>query len=112
MSRTYEHTGNGRIRVLIDNFEKSKNQTVNTIGVDTSSTSRTITLSSSDKRDRKIFFIHDQSGNANINRIRIETEGNGTISGANSGGDKKFVEITEAYESVTLRSNGKEWYIV
>lgn len=82
------------------------------IGVDTSTGAYTITLSSADAQDGREFVIHDQAGNASGNSITIDTEGSETISGAQYGTDLASVLLTTDNESITLRSDGTNWYIV
>lgn len=83
------------------------------IGVDTSSGSYTVTLSSSDATDGRTIVIHDDGSNASGNPITVNTEGSETISGANYGSDLSTVTLNTDNESVTLRANNNgNWFVV
>ena len=64
------------------------------------------TLASSEVSDGRTVEITDTGGNAGTNNITISTEGSETISG-----DATLVMNID-YTSVTLRSDGTNWFIV
>jgi hypothetical protein len=82
------------------------------IGVDTSAGAFTVTLSTADATDGREIVIHDQAGNASGNSITVNTEGSETISGANYGTDLSSVDLTTDNESIVVRSDGTDWYII
>jgi len=70
------------------------------IGDNYNGTGRTITLSSSDRVDGKVFFIHDLKGNANINNIEIFAEMTFPA----------LTTITTANGVKMIYSDGSNWY--
>jgi hypothetical protein len=91
--------------------EKSANYSVeNTdyvIGVTSATGGKMITLPSASGNSGRVFVIKDQSGSASAtDYIRIMTQSGETIEGQSS------YDIDVPYESVTVYSNGTDWFIV
>lgn len=82
------------------------------IGVDSSAGAFTVTLSSADATDGRELVIHDDGGNAATNNVTIDTEGTETISGEAFGGGNTSIALTSNFQSVKLRSDGSNWFVV
>ena len=70
-----------------------------TVGADT------ITLQTADTTEGRIIIIKDEGGNAGAQTITIATEGAQTIDGSAT------ATITTNYDSLTLVSDGTNWFI-
>lgn len=77
-----------------------------TIFVKTGQISNNVMLSTDDANKGNRVRIVDKSGNASSNNININTESNQKVNGQNT------AVIDSDYESVTLESDGDDWFIV
>jgi hypothetical protein len=75
------------------------------IGVDTTSNVVELTLPLASSVPDQMFNIVDEGGNANANNITITPTGGDTISGESS------LVISSAYNSISIYSNGSDWFI-
>lgn len=107
---------NARTRLLTD-FEVSRttvsSSTYDIVGSDnvvlvsyTDTGTATITIPTAQVHDGRILNIKDSGGNATANNITIQTGGSETIDGSST-----FV-INVNYQSVTLVSDGNDWFII
>lgn len=86
------------------NYTITDTDTFDTIGVITSSTSKTITLpTASANKDRLIKIFKQDSG---AGYAIVDAEGSETIN------DNLKWEITEQYGFITVHSTGSKWYVV
>jgi len=76
------------------------------IAVTSTAAARTITLRTADTVGRRTYIIKDESGGAAANNITVATEGAQLIDGAAT-----YVIATN-YGSVTLYSNGSNWFTI
>lgn len=74
------------------------------VGVDSSGGTVTITLDSASAADGHRKTIKDEAGSAGTNAITVDTEGSETIDGSSS------VSISSNYGSVTVYSDGTNWF--
>lgn len=74
------------------------------IGVNTTSSPITITLSSTDCVEGKVIIIKDEGGNALINNITVVTEKGKTIDGTTT------ITINTNYGVLRLYSDGNNWF--
>ncbi len=74
------------------------------IGVTSTASARTITLSTADVDAGRIMYIKDESGAAGTNNITIDTQGSELIDGAAS------ITISVNYGVAKLYSDGTNWY--
>ena len=65
-----------------------------------------LTLPTAQCVDGRLVIIKDAGGNASVNNITVDTEGAETIDGAAT------AVISGDYDSITLYSNGTNWYII
>ena len=76
------------------------------VAVTDTTVARTITLSNAvSSIASKVIIVKDESGNAGINYITIDTEGSQTIDGQSS------IQLQANYNSVSLYSDGTNWHI-
>ena len=73
---------------------------------DSSLNSLTLTLSTSSIETGKEIIIKDSTGSSSINSITVQTEGSETIDGESS------FTISLDYTSITLISDGSNWFII
>jgi len=74
--------------------------------VDSSSSELTLTLATSSMTNGKQIVFKDSTGSTSTNTITVQTEGSETIDG-----DTSFT-IASDYTSITIVSDGNNWYII
>lgn len=74
--------------------------------VDSSSSSLTLTVSTSSIEAGKELIIKDSTGSSATNSIVVQTEGSETIDGQSS------FTISSNYTSITIVSDGSNWFII
>lgn len=74
------------------------------IGITSTASARTVTLSTAETVDGRVIIVKDESGAAGTNAITIVTEGAQLIDGAAS------LDINANYGAARLYSDGQNWY--
>lgn len=75
------------------------------VGVTSTSSARTVTVGTNLVKNGRVITIKDESGGAGTNNITVATEGSENIDGAST-----YV-MSADYESVTIYSDGTNWFI-
>lgn len=105
-STGWANVSNKEIDTVSTNSTINPTQSSTIYLVNTSSSSVILTLSTSSLESGKEVIIKDSSGSSSTNTITVQTEGSETIDGESS-----FV-ISLDYTSITIVSDGSNWFII
>lgn len=105
-STGWANVNNKEIDTVSTNSTINPTQSSTIYLVNTSSSSVILTLSTSSLESGKEVIIKDSSGSSSTNTITVQTEGSETIDGESS-----FV-ISLDYTSITIVSDGSNWFII
>lgn len=98
--------GNKEIETIASSSTVTPLQSSTVYLVDSSVSSINLTIASSSLAAGKEIFFKDSTGSANTNNIVVQTEGSETIDGQSS------FTIASNYTSISLISDGTNWFII
>lgn len=99
-------TGESSVVTVSSSYTTSGEKGEKNIFADISAGTITVTLASVDGYEGSKIKVLDDKGGAGTNNITIDTEGTETINGESS------AVINADYETLTLESDGTDWFIV